>query len=303
MRRKIIKQKSAYTITLPINWVRGHGLEGKEEVDLEEQGDSLVISTEKQLEPETIEFHLEESTEDYYRIMIENNYLKGYDEVRIDVPDKKALTTIQQVVSNLIGYEVIEQEENHCRISATATPTKQEFKRLLKRVLNIITYTQDTLNKDIAARKFQHKDEIEQLTRDARRFLLFCTRVLHKESITSRRDESFLHLLLERLILIQHNHNYLYRKLCTQNSYEIRKQVAQQYKDATEMYKVFRESLTKKDMKSFAKINQEWKRIYFEGHDLFQNCTKEESMITYHAMHLSKLVFLISQPNIVLQEI
>ena len=43
---------------------------------------------------------------------------------------------------------------------------------------------------------------------------------------------------------------------------------------------------------------------YFkEGHKLIEKCTEEEAIIIYHAMHLSKLMFLISQPNLVMQKI
>lgn len=58
------------------------------------------------------------------------------------------------------------------------------------------------------------------------------------------------------------------------------------------MFNLFKEMFFKKDLKNFSTINEYWYDIYFkEGHDLLEKCTKEESIIIYHAMYLSKLLF------------
>ena len=36
MKRRIIKQQTAYTLTLPINWIKDHNIKPKDEVDIEE---------------------------------------------------------------------------------------------------------------------------------------------------------------------------------------------------------------------------------------------------------------------------
>lgn len=191
MKRRIIKQKTAYTLTLPINWIREHNIQPKDEIEVEEENDALVIRTEKKTKAEEINLSLEKSTPDYYRIMIENHYLKGYDVINLKFIDKKAFPIIQQIVSNLIGFEILEQKENSCKIAATSPPSAEQFKTLLNRCFNIITYTQNTVKKDISKGSFLNLTEIEGQSNDARRFLLFCTRALHKISIISRREESF----------------------------------------------------------------------------------------------------------------
>jgi len=301
MKRRIIKQQSAYTVTLPIKWIRDHNLNPKDEIDLQEEADSLVIRTEKQARAEEISFTLEKSTPDYYRIMIENHYLSGFDILHINFSDKRTFTLIQQVTSNLIGFEILEQKESSCKIGSTAPPSAEQFKTLLKRCFNILTYTQQKVKEDISNESFPNLKEIETQSDDARRFLLFCTRALHKVAITSRRQETFVHLLLERLILIEHNHYYLYKKISQLKKFKIRKEVKEIYNKAMDMFNIFKEMFHKNDLKNFAKINKYWDDIYFkEGHKLLNKCSEEESIIIYHAMHLSKLLFLISQPNVIM---
>ena len=304
MRRKIIKQKTAYTLTLPIEWVRDHNLEAKDEVEIEEQEDALVIRTEKKPEAETISLTLEESTPEYYRVMVENHYLKGFDILDLNYSDPRAFSIIQNVVSNLIGFEIVEQRNGFCRVATTTQPSSEQFGTLLNRCFNIISYSQNIVKQDIDKLSFSNLSEIEGQANDSRRFLLFCTRALHKTTITNRREESFMHLLLERLILIEHDHYYLYKKIYKSKNPKIRKEVKQFYSKVCEMFDLFKKMFYKKDLQNFAKINRYWDEMYFhEGPKLLEKCTKEESSIIYHSMHLSKLVFLIAQPNIVQQRI
>ncbi|MFH1770163.1 MAG: hypothetical protein ABH828_01260 [archaeon] len=298
MIRKIIKQKTAYTITLPIKWVREHNLNGQDEIEMEQKGSQLTISTDKKETSKGAKLNLEKGTESYYRIMIENHYLKGYNVLNVSFQEKKALKIIQETVSNLIGVEIVDQKDNDCKVSETATPTTEEFTSLFNRCISIIKYSLEILGESIGNNKYDRYEEVEQLTKDARRFLLFLTRTIHKNSIIERDEESFLHLLLERLILIQHNQYYAYQKLSKLKTLPVNKEVKKVFYDAEELFSVFVKQLRKQKLENFTKITSGWENIYFD-HKLFKKCTEEESIVLYHSMHLSKLVFLISQPNLI----
>src|SRR3990167_7250893 len=142
MRRKIIQQKSAYTLTLPVKWVRDHHLKGKDEVEVKEEAGSLIIHSEKKPAAETVSLILEKRTPEYYRIMVENHYLKGFDLLQVKYKDPRAFPIIQNVVSNLIGFEIVEQKEGFCTIAATTQPSTEQFSTLLNRCFNIISYSQ-----------------------------------------------------------------------------------------------------------------------------------------------------------------
>jgi hypothetical protein len=64
---------------------------------------------------------------------------------------------------------------------------------------------------------------------------------------------------------------------------------------------MFTKLLTNPNSKLFKDISNVWgKEIYF-NHKKFIKCTEEESIVLYHSMNLSKLVFLIAQPNLIKQ--
>jgi len=305
MRRKIIKQKTAYTITLPIKWVRDHNLTGSEEIELSEQNNALILSTEKQPSQQEVEIHLEKGIPHYYRILIENQYLRGTDVVNVSFDELDALNTIQEVVSNLIGFEIVEQDKNHCRVSETAMPTTQEFSRILNRLFNVIKYAQELMLEELDKNSFNNMQIFDKLISDTRRFSLFCRRTVHKQNIVSRVDEVFLDLLLERLVIIAYETYFLYQRLHSLDNKKekINSQVINFYKETCDFFQLFSEMYFRKKTSSFAKINDVWEELYFKkGPVLFKGANDKEAMIVYHAMTLAKLVFLVAQPNTVLAD-
>ena len=297
MKRKLIKQKSAYTITLPIEWIRENNLEAKGEIELTREKDSLILSS--AIKPKTKEttINLEKGTEDYYRVMIEGPYLRGYDKIKINLETKEQFNYLQKIISNLIGLEITNHEKHQITIESTSEPTEEQFHNMLNRVFNIIAYTQETIKEDFKKNKFKQINEIKSQSDDTRRLLLFCRRTLHKKRITTREEESFMHFLLERLILIEHNYYYLYQKLNKIKSPKIKKESIENFNKTIEMFNLFKKMFFKKEIKNFSKITKLWKEIYFTDKP---TKTIEESIINFHTKHLSKLIFLISQPNLTL---
>jgi len=261
MRRKIIKQKTAYTITLPVKWVRNYDIDEKGEIDIEEEGNKLVLSTSNKAKPEEVDLTLEKPEEQYCRIMIENHYLKGFDVLNVSFSNKDMLSLIQSVVANLVGVEIVKQDKTSCVISQTAMPTTEEFKSLFNRVVSILTYSLQIVEESIKGNVYDRLEEVEQLTKDARRFLLFLTRTIHKHTMIEKNDESFMHLLLERMILIQHNQLYMYQKLSKLQTRFVSKKIEQAFKKSKDSFLTFVKQLHKQDMKNFTEISKDWKEI------------------------------------------
>lgn len=305
MRRKIIEQKSAYTITLPIKWVREHNLDKTKEVDVTEENTGLLISSEKQASLRKVDLNLKKGTEHYYRIMIENEYLRGNTEILINFPDQNAFQAIQNTVSNLIGFEILDQNKNNCRIAQTAMPTSKEFKAILNRLFNIIRYSLEIISNDIKANSFHNMAEIKKIEDDTRRYSLFCRRMIHTQGIISRIDEFLWDLMLERLVITAYEQYFMYEKLSalSKDNSKIKPHIYRLYNKSESMFKIFSEMFFKKKIDEFSIINSLWQEIYFhEGHDLLTKCTKKESIILFHTINYSKMVWLISQPNMIMIE-
>src|SRR3989344_437689 len=103
MKRKLIKQANqAYTITLPIEWIRKNGLTGKEEIDLEVSEKSIIISTAGHKTIQKVKFNASETTKRALYQNISAFYVKGIDE--IEIISKDGTLNLNEVLSNLIGF-------------------------------------------------------------------------------------------------------------------------------------------------------------------------------------------------------
>ncbi|MEK6959794.1 MAG: hypothetical protein AABX47_01355 [Nanoarchaeota archaeon] len=302
MRRKIIKQKSAYTITLPIRWVRENHLEKAGELDLVEEDVGLLILAKKRQAQTKSVLDLKKGIPHYYRILIENEYLRGTSEIMIRYDQPEAMRVIRETVSNLIGFEILDEGKGTCRVGQTAMPTPQEFRAILRRLLNVIDYARDLILRDLRAQQFSNLSEITRLEDDTRRYSLFCRRVLHSQSVVSRTDESLWDLLLERLVITAYDHYFMYEKLSRETDRSrISDRVIRFYERASSMFVLFEKMFTIKDTSGFHKINDIWEEAYFRsGHSLSVRCNKKESIVVFHSISLAKMTWLISQPNTVL---
>ncbi|MCA9459468.1 MAG: AbrB/MazE/SpoVT family DNA-binding domain-containing protein, partial [Nanoarchaeota archaeon] len=81
MKRKIIKQSGrAYTITLPINWIRENNIEEGDEIELNENNNQLNIVTENTNTPKTsISLDIPKGKESSIRTLLINTYRSGFD--------------------------------------------------------------------------------------------------------------------------------------------------------------------------------------------------------------------------------
>jgi hypothetical protein len=299
MKRKITRQKTAYTVTLPIKWIRDHSLEGSDEVEILEDEEGLKITTDNISESKKVSLHLKKGIDHYYRINIENHYLRGDDILEITFEDKDAMNIIQEIVSNLNGFEIVKQKDNYCKIAETAHPTIKEVKTIMDRLLNIIKYTHTVVLEDIIKNKFDNQKLLDQLISDTRRFSLFCRRAIHKQALISRIEEVFADLLLERLVITNYDNYFLYQKLNKIKSDEkINKEVISLYEKSGKLYELFYKMYHKSNTKEFTEINHLWNKIYFdEGPKLSNKCNEKEFAVIYHSMAYSYIVFLMAQPN------
>ena len=298
MRRKIIKQKSAYTITLPVKWIRENNLEKSNEVDVTEENTGLLITAQMQASNRRTYLDFKKGNVYYYRILIENEYLRGATDLDIKFPDQNSLRIIQETVANLIGFEILDLGKSTCRVGQTAMPTVQEFKAILNRLFNVLKYCQESVYADVVANDFSHTAQVEKFESDTRRYSLFCRRILHSQSIVSRTDEFLWDLLLERLVITGYEHFFMYQKLAAvKENTKVRPEIIKLYKKASAMFLLFTEMFFKKKVDDFTTINEQWQEIFFkEGHSIIAK-NKKESIILFHAINLSKMIWLISQPN------
>ncbi len=180
MKRKIVRHgSSSLTITLPAKWVKKFALNKGDEVNVEESGSELIVSTEQ----ETASQKKVVSVTDY-GLFTKNNlshlYQLGYDEIEIIFNDNKTLEEIKSRLPECIGFEIIDQKENRVFIKSIATTIESEFDTLLRKSFLITNEMAKDMLKALEEGQYGKLREIRNMESLNNKFTDVCIRILSK---------------------------------------------------------------------------------------------------------------------------
>ncbi len=180
MKRKINRVgTSTLTVSLPSKWARKYGINPGDEVDVVEDGKSLVLGTKNiKKASKKISFNITKGTERIIRNYIYGSYKHGFDEIEVYFKDQEIAEKISDEVEKLIGYEIISQKKNYFLVKNVASPLKETFGNLVnKTFLLTTTFAQDMFdafnNKNASSLKTIKKLELTQ-----NKLSLACMRIM-----------------------------------------------------------------------------------------------------------------------------
>jgi len=208
MKRKIIRQgHNTLTVTLPSKWAQKYGVRPGNEIDINEQDKSLIISTENEnsnLLKTMIDISGLKTPVIIWRYIL-SAYRAGYDEIMItgiehgekslytpftfntlaflkpdDFATMSPIETIGACVNRLIGMEITEQKGNCCIIKDLSETTYKEFESALKRISLLLKTEAENIANGFTGNK-QDLKAIHIIDTNLDRFEDYCLRVLNKK--------------------------------------------------------------------------------------------------------------------------
>src|SRR3989344_2878801 len=136
MKRKVIQiADSTVLVSIPIKWAKKYNLKKGDSVDVEDEHNKIIITTEgakKQVKKIAIDAtELEDRT---LRWTMASMHRAGYDEIEISYKDNKTLKTIEELIKNLmLGFIIADQGENKLVIKPTSIEIESGFDQTLRR--------------------------------------------------------------------------------------------------------------------------------------------------------------------------
>jgi len=183
MKRKVIKQANqAHTITLPIDWVRKHNIDKDSEVDLIEDGKSLIINSDNKIAGERVTVDVGGLDDRNIARHINALYARGVDEIEVVCKEEGLSSKITGWLNQNIGYALVENKDGRYLIKDLGGQGDQDLDEIFKRVFQIILLFYESAKKDIFVKR---KATIETLlARDfeVNKFCLFLQRSINKMS-------------------------------------------------------------------------------------------------------------------------
>ncbi len=200
MKRKVIQiANSTQLISLPRKWALRHGINKGDELDIKEQGPSLMVSTEKGFSQNMIEIDVSDLTPRLADRFVARAYQKGYDLIKIHYKNRQFFEVIQKKMPELLGFEILEEDGSSCVVKSISSKLEIDFDSSLKKAFSIVV---DMSESCVRGYKGKDKNVLSSLFYkdfDVNKFCYFCLRAINKEYYTEPIGMPILYSLIDTL--------------------------------------------------------------------------------------------------------
>ncbi|MBT6689819.1 phosphate uptake regulator PhoU [archaeon] len=182
MKRKVIKQANqAYTLTLPIDWVRANKISEKCEIDVVVDGRSLLVSNEGGVVKKKAK--LDVSGFEYRNVYRHINalYAKGVDEIEIS-SDKEISSLIIKLLNSLIGYVLVSQEDGKYVIKDISGGGYGDLDEVFKRAFQSVILFYDSAISDVFGAGIESESSLRMRDLEVNKLCFYLQRAINKMS-------------------------------------------------------------------------------------------------------------------------
>jgi len=175
-------------------------------VEFTEVENKLVLTSTAEIYERKTEVNITSPTIEVVWRVVQPVYTSGYDEVKINFKDKKALKIIEDCMQNLIGFEIVETAPNHVIVKSVSKQLDEEFPSILRRTWLIYKQMADVA-KDIFDKKEKSRlAEIRPLELTINKYTMFLKRVINR---TGYKYPHYVYLIVSFLELAANHFEYI----------------------------------------------------------------------------------------------
>ena len=168
---------SSYIISLPIEWIKKHGIEAKDTIGVLSQPDGNLLvtpymSSEKIVKEKKFDIDEIKDSDFLFRLLV-GAYIMGYNLIEVK-SSKKFESTMRDTVKNFskitIGTEILEETDNVIKIRDLIDPREMLFEKTIKRMYILANNMHEdalkaleTGDKTLAEKVIEDDDEIDRV--------------------------------------------------------------------------------------------------------------------------------------------
>jgi phosphate uptake regulator/antitoxin component of MazEF toxin-antitoxin module len=293
MKRKVIKQGPvSVSICLPAKWVKKYNIQRGQTLEIKEEDNALIVSTEPIEREIKKEFIVEDFIGDFNKYIINYFYQKGYDEVTIRFKDKKTRTMIENAIIKGHGFDIVERDKHFIKIHALTSTDITKFDTFLRKAFLITIEMGKKIEEAIKQKDYVYLQEIKADEKINNKYCDLCHRILNKKQHFDSENIVFLYALVRDLEKICDH----YRELCNDWTKEIN----------NDLLKLFIEvNLYLQNYYNWHyAFSKERTDIHFSQKEkLLEKCRKQlnktntqEQLVVFHLMNIIRDVFVLKAP-------
>ncbi len=294
MERKLIKQGiGGCTVYLPKKWLDQKKLGAGDSVRVEEENESLVISSRVHGKRRK-DIRITEQNRHDLKNILTHCYRKGFDILSLHGLDNKLHKELKDVVNDmLLGFEIVEKNRDSCVIENISEPDMDKYDSMMRRVFLIIRETHELIVSDMKE-GYKNSAEINDLMVNHDRYVLFCRRMLSKERVDADKATSWE--LLSFLMHIEHAYRYMHEYMKA-NKYSAKPRTLELMKNLDEYFGLLYDSYYKKRIDNIHKLNVLKKRYQFGSCiNAISRSGSKDSVVNSYIREIFRLVQIASSP-------
>jgi bifunctional DNA-binding transcriptional regulator/antitoxin component of YhaV-PrlF toxin-antitoxin module len=214
MKRKVV-QIAGFTkvVSIPSGWAKRLNIKKGEELDIREEGNSLIISPESAEHREKAVVDLTK-TDRFLRRFIDVYYRLGYDELEVNFSNDYAISMVQDEVSKrLLGFEIVEQKDKYCKIRSISKGVEEEFDIILRRIFMMLLSMSKEGLELIRQREYEKLNSLITLEEVNNKFTNFCQRSLNKHGHLDNKKTTIVYYAVTQLETIADAYRDMFKKL------------------------------------------------------------------------------------------
>ncbi len=275
MKRKVIQLAgSTLVVSLPSSWAKKNNVKKGEEVDVDEKGSELCISTQNAM--------IEDSTsvsivgiDPMVKRALGALYKAGYDEVEVEFAPEELRTAQEVIREEFVGFEVVYKGKNTLTVKKISSIDPEHFDTMLRRMFLLLLQMAEESLEAVLEKDKEWLKAIAFMDKDMNKYADFCRRVLNKYGYKKYRVTSPVYFVVEQMEKI----GDCYRDICVfaaENNPEIDPDLFSEVNSFVEMfYKLFY-SFDLKELAKFGKkryeLRDQFMQLLSEGDSRMNMC-------------------------------
>jgi phosphate uptake regulator len=294
MKRKIVRLGSSSLVaSLPSKWAERFDLKPGDELEIEEQGNKLVIYTDKEHKKETKDLTLDFERPKYLKRVFAALYKKGYEEIILRSKNPKIIDYIQSNLPTFIGVEVIDQGKDYVKLSDIVSMDDEQFDNVFRRCMLIsVQVAEETIealktSDSAAMQRLLAAEKVNNKLTD------FCKRLLAKKGYKDELRVKYLYALIQENERIVDEYKYVAKWF---QGKKVGHVALDQFTKASKLVRTFYECYYTFDEKKVHHIVAERQTIEEEAKNLMAKSKGADAVLLHHAVNLAILVYEMAEP-------
>ena len=263
---------------------------------MEEQGNKLVVASDGKAAPQTIRISPDKYGK-FFPHQLSAAYHIGYEDVEIVYSDRKTLTHVQERIANCIGYEIVDQGDNSCRIKSISHASLDEFDQILRKVFLLLLSMGKNMVEIMEKKEYGKLEEVKVLEVTNNKLTDFCKRVLNIQGYKEFNKLTTVYIVVTYLEMIADE----YRDVCdflADRKTRLRPEIIDDFKKVNGLFKRFYDSYYKFSAENVNKVMENVKPLKRRITDKMTKAKGEEVLVLHAMSNILQMIYELQNANI-----